>query len=100
MSLHAIQGVLISTDDEVRRALEDPEVRRKLDLVLSFSVPMAGFSAGHLDDLRERGADLILLFGHPRLIAELPGEAPVACAWHRQRPMQEAAARLLSRLIA
>ena len=61
MSLHAIQGVLISTDDEVRRALEDPEVRRKLDLVLSFSVPMAGFSAGHLDDLRERGADLILL---------------------------------------
>jgi pilus assembly protein CpaE len=61
MPLHAIQAVLISTDDEVRRELEDPEVRRKLDLVLSFSVPMEGFSAGHLDDLRDRGADLVLL---------------------------------------
>ena len=46
------------------------------------------------------GADLVLLFGHPRLVPEIPGAAPVACGWHRQRPMQEAAARLLSRLIA
>ena len=46
------------------------------------------------------GAALILLFGHPRLVSELPGDAPVACAWHRQRPMQEAAARLLARLLA
>lgn len=46
------------------------------------------------------GADLVLLFGHPRLVDEIPGTAAVACAWHRQRPMQEAAARLLSRLTA
>ncbi|MGH7584900.1 MAG: glycoside hydrolase family 3 N-terminal domain-containing protein [Gemmatimonadales bacterium] len=45
------------------------------------------------------GADLVLLFGHPRLVDEIPGTGPVACAWHRQRPMQEAAARLLSRLL-
>jgi beta-glucosidase len=41
------------------------------------------------------GADLIILFGHPRLAAELPSQAPVLLAWHRQRLMQEAAARWL-----
>jgi beta-glucosidase-like glycosyl hydrolase len=41
------------------------------------------------------GADLIVLFGHPRLAAELPSNAPVLLAWHRQRLMQEAVARWL-----
>jgi beta-glucosidase len=41
------------------------------------------------------GADLIVLFGHPRLAAELPSEGPVLLAWHRQRLMQEAVARWL-----
>ncbi len=41
------------------------------------------------------GAAQIILFAHPRLLAELPGEAPVLLAWHRQRLMQEAAARWL-----
>jgi hypothetical protein len=41
------------------------------------------------------GADLIILFGHPRLAAELPSNAPVLLAWHRQKLMQEAAARWL-----
>ena len=41
------------------------------------------------------GADLIVLFGHPRLAAELPSKAPVLLAWHRQRLMQEAVARWL-----
>jgi hypothetical protein len=43
------------------------------------------------------GADLIVLFGHPRLLAELPSKAPVLLAWHRQRLMQEAVARWLGR---
>lgn len=42
-------------------------------------------------------ADLIVLFGHPRLVAGLPGDAPVLVAWHRQRLMQEAVARWLRR---
>jgi beta-glucosidase len=42
------------------------------------------------------GADLIVLFGHPRLATELPSKAPVLLAWHRQRLMQEAVARWLS----
>ncbi len=41
------------------------------------------------------GADLIVLFGHPRLAAELRSSAPVLLAWHRQRLMQEAVARWL-----
>lgn len=42
-------------------------------------------------------ADLVVLFGHPRLLAALPTGAPVLLAWHRQRLMQEAAARWLRR---
>jgi len=38
-------------------------------------------------------ADLIVLFGHPRLAAEVPGGRPLLLAWHRQRLMQEAVAR-------
>jgi hypothetical protein len=41
------------------------------------------------------GADLIVLFGHPRILEELPGRSPVLLAWHRQRLMQEAVARWL-----
>jgi beta-glucosidase-like glycosyl hydrolase len=36
---------------------------------------------------------LVILFGHPRLIEQIPGEVPVLCAWHGQPLMQEAAAR-------
>jgi hypothetical protein len=39
------------------------------------------------------GAALIILFGHPRLLAQVPGDAPVVCAWHGQPLMQHAAAR-------
>jgi hypothetical protein len=42
------------------------------------------------------GADLVILFGHPRLAAEVPGGRPLLLAWHRQRLMQEAAARWLA----
>ncbi len=37
-------------------------------------------------------ADLVALFAHPRIEAELPGGAPLIRAWHRQRLMQEAVA--------
>lgn len=43
------------------------------------------------------GADLMVLFGHPRLLDELPSDVPVLLAWHRQRLMQEAVARWLRR---
>lgn len=38
-------------------------------------------------------AALVVLFGHPRLAAQIPGEAPIVCAWHGQALMQRAAAR-------
>jgi beta-glucosidase-like glycosyl hydrolase len=40
-------------------------------------------------------ADLVVLFGHPRLIEQIPSDAPVLLAWHRQRLLQEAVARWL-----
>ena len=69
-------------------------------VVLAFAEPRAwkgrsGFGAATLETLTDRAADadLIVLFGHPRLLMELPGDAPVLLAWHRQRLMQEAVAR-------
>ncbi|MGH7563510.1 MAG: AAA family ATPase, partial [Gemmatimonadota bacterium] len=58
-------------------------VRRKLDLVLDFPISLTEFSAGHLDDLRERAADLVLLDveGDPELgcrLAEMISESGAA----------------------
>ena len=39
------------------------------------------------------GAALVVLFAHPRLVAQVPGDVPVLCAWHGQALMQRAAAR-------
>ncbi|MGH7530540.1 MAG: glycoside hydrolase family 3 N-terminal domain-containing protein [Gemmatimonadales bacterium] len=39
------------------------------------------------------GAALVVLFAHPRLVAQIPGDAPVLCAWHGQALLQRAAAR-------
>jgi hypothetical protein len=71
-------------------------------VILAFAEPRAakgraGFgpeSLARLSDLAP-GAALIVLFGHPRLVAELPGTCPVLVAWHRQRLMQEAVAEWL-----
>ena len=75
-------------------------------VLLVFAEPRAwkgrsGFAPGTREALAHHGAgaDLIVLFGHPRLIAELPSKAPVLLAWHRQRLMQEAVARWLARRI-
>jgi beta-glucosidase-like glycosyl hydrolase len=73
-------------------------------VVLAFAEPRAwkgrsGFAAASRDALANAvpGADLIVLFGHPRLLPELPTNAPVLLAWHRQRLMQEAVGRWLVR---
>ena len=57
----------------------------------------AGFSAenrARLANLAPK-ADLVVLFGHPRLLKEVPGDVPVLVAWHRQKLMQEGVARWL-----
>ena len=41
------------------------------------------------------GAQLVVLLGHPRLAAQIPGTAPVLLCWHGQPLMQRAAARRL-----
>jgi beta-N-acetylhexosaminidase len=69
-------------------------------IVLAFAEPRAwkgrsGFSAESREALAQavRGAALVVLFGHPRLAADIPPGPPVLVAWHRQRLMQEAVAR-------
>jgi beta-glucosidase-like glycosyl hydrolase len=42
-------------------------------------------------------ASLVILFAHPRLVAQVPGDVPVLCAWHGQALMQRAAARWVLR---
>ena len=53
---------------------------------------LAARSVARLERLAP-SAQLVVLFGHPRLAAQIPGEAPVLCAWHGQALMQRAAAR-------
>ncbi|HEX7119251.1 MAG TPA: glycoside hydrolase family 3 N-terminal domain-containing protein [Longimicrobiales bacterium] len=59
-----------------------------------------GISAGAREAvataLAGAGAGTVVLFGHPRLAAELPGNAPVLAAWGGEPLMQEAAARWLA----
>jgi len=69
-------------------------------VLLAFAEPRAwkgrsGFSAESRAALAREvpGAALVVLFGHPRLVAEMPEGPPVLIAWHRQRLMQEAVAR-------
>jgi beta-glucosidase-like glycosyl hydrolase len=71
-------------------------------VVLVFAEPRAwkgraGFGQASREALASyvSDAELIVLFGHPRLVDELPTDAPVLLAWHRQRLMQEAVARWL-----
>jgi len=40
-----------------------------------------------------------VLFAHPRIRAELAPQVPVLVAWHRQRLMQDAVARWISRRV-
>ncbi len=72
-------------------------------VVLAFAEPRAwkgraGFSEASRAALGELvpGSDLVVLFGHPRLVGEIPGDGAVVIAWHRQRLMQAAVGRWLS----
>jgi beta-glucosidase len=95
--------------DWTARALGDELVARYEGgsrVVLVFSEPRAwkgrsGFGQAAQEALANHasGADLVVLFGHPRLLPEIPTDAPVLLAWHRQRLMQEAVARWLGRRI-
>ncbi len=76
-------------------------------VLLVFAEPRAwkgrsGFGPGTREALAHHapGADLIVLFGHPRLATELPSKAPVLLAWHRQRLMQDAVARWLGQRLS
>lgn len=76
-------------------------------VLLAFAEPRGwkgrpGFSSASRARLAELApaSRLIVLFGHPRLVEELPDGVPVLVAWHRQRLMQEAVARRLERLRA
>ena len=72
-------------------------------VILVYSEPRSWKGRG---DLGERSlaqlerlapsAKLVVLFGHPRLAAQIPGDAPLLCAWHGQALMQRAAARWVS----
>jgi beta-glucosidase-like glycosyl hydrolase len=73
-------------------------------VVLAFAEPRAwkgrsGFGPAARDALAACASDaeLVVLFGHPRLAEEIPTDAPVLLAWHRQRLMQEAVARWVRR---
>jgi beta-glucosidase len=69
-------------------------------VVLAFAEPRGwkgrpGFGGAAREALRAAAPDaaLVVLFGHPRLAAEIPEGPPVLLAWHRQRPLQKAAGR-------
>ena len=75
-------------------------------VVLAFAEPRAwkgrgGFGRVSRDRLLVESpmAALIVLFAHPRLMVEIPSDAPLMHAWHRQRPMQEAVARWIVSLV-
>ena len=53
-------------------------------------------SVAQLERLVPGGVSLVVLFAHPRLVAQIPGDVPVVCAWHGQALMQRAAARRLT----
>lgn len=98
-----------SPSDGVRRALEAAGVPLGPGgsrVVLAFAEPRAWKGrAGFGEEARTAlaaaaDADLVVLFAHPRLVAEVPGSGPVLGAWHRQELMQAAAARWLSRRLA
>jgi hypothetical protein len=66
-------------------------------VVLAFAEPRAakgraGFGPESLARLARLAPDaaLVVLFAHPRLLAQIPGTCPVLLGWHRQRLMQEA----------
>jgi beta-glucosidase-like glycosyl hydrolase len=112
--LRAPLGFIVIDDDQGGPDPAGPEVTGPRDvglsgitvgkggsrIVLAYAEPRgwkgrAGFSAEARMklELEAPGAELVVLFGHRRLIESIPGNAPVLVAWHRQSLMQFAAAR-------
>jgi beta-glucosidase-like glycosyl hydrolase len=99
-----------SPSDWVARALGPELVGRYTGgsrVVLVFAEPRgwkgrAGLGEASLEALASQAsdADLIVLFGHPRMVEQLPSDAPVLLAWHRQRLLQEAVARWLRGMVS
>lgn len=100
--------------DVFARTLRDSgvaTVRRTTDnrrrIVLVYSEPRswkgrADLGTRSLAQLRRLtpAAQLVVLFGHPRLAPQIPGRAPILCCWHGQPLMQRAAARWLGASLA
>lgn len=84
------------------KLLADADAPNAFKVLMALAEPRAskgraGFSAenrARLANLAPK-ADLVVLFGHPRLCKEIPGERPLLVAWHRQKLMQEGVARWL-----
>lgn len=96
-----------SPSDYVHRSLDPEWIGRYSGgsrVVMVFAEPRAWKGRSGLGEASRQalvhhaaGADLIVLFGHPRMLREMPNRPPVLLAWHRQRLMQEAVARWLRR---
>jgi beta-glucosidase len=77
-------------------------------VVLVYSEPRSWKGRADLGPASQRalarlvpGAALVILFGHPRLVAQIPGKVPVLGCWHGMPLMQRAAGRwILQRLSA
>ena len=119
-SLHAPIELVIVDDDlggpypaSITSAVRDGLIRLGVPLgeggskvVLVFAEPRAwkgrsglGTEARALLDAHTATAALVVLFGHPRLVAEVPEGPPVLVAWHRQRLMQGAVANWLAHVL-
>ena len=86
------------------RATGNPKGRGAQRLIALYSEPRSWKNRADLGErtvrsLRALGprASLVVLFGHPRLVSQIPGQVPVLCAWHGQLLMQRAAARFVTR---
>ena len=97
-----------SPSDWTARALTAagvPRGRGGSRVLLVFSEPRAWKGRAGLGEasrkvlLDHHGADLVVLFAHPRITGQLPPNVPVLLAWHRQRLMQDAVARWISRRV-
>lgn len=97
---HTLRDAGLVIGARTRTAAEPPTEARRARIVLVYAEPrswkgradLGGRSLAQLRRLAP-GAALVVLFAHPRLATQIPGEAPILCCWHGQPLMQRAAAR-------
>jgi beta-glucosidase-like glycosyl hydrolase len=92
-------------ESELRKAGVDigqPATGNVQRVVLVFSEPRSWKGRADLGPASRQalarlvpGASLVMLFGHPRLVKQIPGTVPVLGCWHGMPLMQRAAARWL-----